>query len=54
MCPLNVWVSTIASPNMFEPLVKIIEDDTHDNLIEITDGFYTNLWKIQTGEENLK
>ena len=33
---------------------KIIEDDTHDNLIEITDGFYTNLWKIQTGAENLK
>jgi ATP-binding cassette subfamily B protein len=31
---------------------KIIEDDTHDNLIEIDNGFYANLWKIQTGEGN--
>ncbi|MBT5078915.1 MAG: ABC transporter ATP-binding protein [Candidatus Marinimicrobia bacterium] len=29
---------------------KIIEDDKHDNLIEIDNGFYANLWKIQTGE----
>jgi ATP-binding cassette subfamily B protein len=31
---------------------KIIEDDKHDNLIEIDNGFYANLWKIQTGEGN--
>ena len=29
---------------------KIIEDDKHDNLVEIDNGFYANLWKIQTGE----
>ena len=29
---------------------KIIEDDKHDNLVEIGNGFYANLWKIQTGE----
>ena len=31
---------------------KIIEDDKHDNLIDIDSGFYANLWKIQTGEGN--
>ena len=31
---------------------KIIEDNKHDNLIEINNGFYANLWKIQTGEGN--
>ena len=31
---------------------KIIEDDKHDNLVEIDNGFYANLWKIQTGEGN--
>ena len=31
----------------------IIEDDKHDNLVEIDNGFYANLWKIQTGEGNL-
>jgi ATP-binding cassette, subfamily B, bacterial len=29
---------------------KIIEDDKHDNLVDIDNGFYANLWKIQTGE----
>ena len=29
---------------------KIIEDDKHNKLIKINDGFYANLWKIQTGE----
>ena len=29
---------------------KIIEDDKHDNLVQIDNGFYANLWKIQTGE----
>ena len=32
---------------------KIIEDDKHDNLVEIDNGFYANLWKIQTGEGKL-
>ena len=33
MCPLNVCVSDIASPNIFEPLEYNIEDDTIDDVI---------------------
>ena len=31
---------------------KIIEDGTHDSLLEIKNGSYANLWNIQTGEKN--
>ena len=29
---------------------EIIEDGNHNDLIKITDGFYANLWDIQTGK----
>ena len=31
---------------------QIIEDGTHDDLIKIPNGFYLNLWNIQTGKLN--
>ena len=31
----------------------IIEDGTHDELVQKSDGFYSNLWNIQTGKLNL-
>mgnify|MGYP001374888820 CR=1 FL=1 len=31
---------------------KIIEEGNHKKLIEIKNGFYSNLWKIQTGNAN--
>ena len=34
--PLNVCVSVDASPNIFEPLEKSIEDDTIDDVIWVT------------------
>ena len=32
---------------------KIIEDGTHDELLHQPNGFYSNLWNIQTGELSL-
>ena len=32
---------------------KIIEDGTHDVLLQKSNGLYSNLWNIQTGELNL-
>ncbi len=29
---------------------KIIEDGSHENLLQIKDGFYSRLWNIQTGK----
>jgi len=29
---------------------NIMEDGTHDELLTKTDGFYSNLWNIQTGK----